>query len=125
MLSSSDMSVLADDATSRAQGSPNDARTSDALRRRIRFRAWHRGTSEADLLLGGFVDRCVDDLSSDELHMLDRLLQADDPIIDDWARGRRIAPAEYDNCILEAFKRFCLAPACRGGSHEQVSHGDG
>ena len=25
--------------------------------KRLRFRAWHRGTREADLLIGGFFDR--------------------------------------------------------------------
>ena len=25
--------------------------------KRLRFRAWHRGTKEADLLVGGFYDR--------------------------------------------------------------------
>ncbi len=25
--------------------------------KRLRFRAWHRGTKEADMLIGGFFDR--------------------------------------------------------------------
>ena len=104
-----------DPARTKADRNSNDVETLDVLRRRIRFRAWHRGTSEADLLLASFVDRCIDGLASDELHMLDRLLEADDPIIDDWTRGRRVAPAGYDNGVLEAFRRFCLAPPRRGG----------
>jgi antitoxin CptB len=114
------------DVTSRIQcdRNPKDVETLDLFRRRIQFRAWHRGTSEADLLLGGFVDRCVHSLTSAELRMLDRLLEVDDPIIDDWARGRRATPTEYDNGVLEAFRRFCLASTHRGGSYEQRPHGD-
>ena len=114
-----------DPARTKADRRANDGETLDMLRRRIRFRAWHRGTSEADLLLGSFVDRFIDGLASDELHMLDRLLEADDPIIDDWTRGRQVAPAEYDNGVLEAVRGFCLAPSRRGGSYEQRSSGDG
>ena len=102
----------------------NDAEALTMLRRKIRFRAWHRGTSEADLLLGGFVDLCIDSLTSDELLMLDRLLDADDPIIDDWIQERRVAPAEYDNRVLEALRRFCLASERHGGAHDQRPHGD-
>jgi antitoxin CptB len=98
--------------------SAGDVAALDALRRRIRFRAWHRGTSEADLLFGGFVDLSVDGLTGDELQMLDRLLEADDPIIDDWIRGRRAAPTEHDNSVLEALKQFCLMPTRRGESHD-------
>ena len=29
----------------------------EALRRKLGFRAWHRGTREADLLIGSFADR--------------------------------------------------------------------
>jgi antitoxin CptB len=122
---SEDVSESTQDATARTQSDADAGavETLDVLRRRIRFRAWHRGTSEADLLLGGFVNRTIDGLAIDELGMLDRLLQRDDPIIDDWVRGRRATPAEYDNSILKAFRRFCLAPARHGGSHERP-HGD-
>jgi antitoxin CptB len=123
MLGPADDNVSMKQAAPRAQalGELSDIEL-DLLRRRIRFRAWHRGTSEADLLIGGFVDRCVDGWAGDELQMLDRLLEADDPIIDDWIQGRRMAPAEYDNSVLEALRRFCLASMRRGESHDQRSH---
>lgn len=102
----------------------NDVEMLSLLRRRIRFRAWHRGTSEADLLLGGFVDGCIDGLATHELHVLDRLLETDDPIIDDWIRERQVVPEEFNNDVLQALKRFCLAPMFRGESHDKRPHGD-
>ena len=39
-----------------------------------------------------------------ELHMVDRLMEEDHPVIEDWGRGRRTAPEEHD--VLEAFRRF-------------------
>jgi len=116
ILSPADMTESSKDTQARTQAhrNSNDDETLDVLRRRIRFRAWHRGTSEADLLLGGFVDRCIGGLASDELHMLDRLLEADDPVIDDWTRGRGVAPADYDNGVLEAFRRYCSRAGAPG-----------
>ncbi|HEX6101764.1 MAG TPA: succinate dehydrogenase assembly factor 2, partial [Alphaproteobacteria bacterium] len=32
------------------------AESSEIRRKRLRFRAWHRGTRETDLLFGGFAD---------------------------------------------------------------------
>jgi antitoxin CptB len=123
MLNPSDNSGYMEDAEDAPARPPPPGQLSDdealgALRRKIRFRAWHRGTSEADLLLGGFVDPCIDSLTSDGLLMLDRLLEADDPIIDDWIQGRSAAPAEHDNRVLEALRQFCLASTRRGECHD-------
>jgi hypothetical protein len=40
---------------------PDDREALDTLRRKLRFRAWHRGTREADLLIGSFADRHLHD----------------------------------------------------------------
>src|SRR3712207_8053315 len=36
-------------------------------RRRLHFRSWHRGTKEADLLVGSFADAYLAMMNSDEL----------------------------------------------------------
>ena len=88
---------------------PDDDTALEVLRRRIRFRAWHRGTSEADLLLGGFADQRLGEFAAEELHLFDRLLETDDPVIDDWIRGRRFIPKEHDNNVLASLRRYCFA----------------
>ena len=74
----------------------------DALeirRKRLRFRAWHRGLKEADLVLGPFADKHLARLSERELDEFERLLDAPDPDIFDWAAGRRVAPLEFAGII--------------------------
>jgi antitoxin CptB len=46
--------------------------------KRLRFRAWHRGTKEADLLIGGFFDRHHETWSDDEVDWYERLLEEQD-----------------------------------------------
>ncbi len=50
--------------------------TVDARRRRIKFRSWHRGMLETDLLLGRFADAEVERLSEKELDDFEALLEA-------------------------------------------------
>ena len=39
----------------------------DGRRRKLRFRSWHRGMREMDLIMGRFADTLLDRLSEDEL----------------------------------------------------------
>src|ERR1700731_5409059 len=92
-----------------APAMPDDGDTLETLRRKLVFRAWHRGTSEADLLIGGFADRCLRAFTSEDLRQFERLLGEDDPDIDDWIAGRRNVPKEHDNNVMALLRRFCLA----------------
>jgi antitoxin CptB len=88
---------------------PEDLRTLEALRRKLGFRAWHRGTREADLLLGTFADQCLSEFAAEELRQFERLLEEDDPVIDDWITGRQFVPKEHDNSVMALLlRRFCL-----------------
>ena len=81
----------------------------DALavrRRRIRFRCWHRGTREADLLLGRFADTCVGELDQAGLDQLEALLDQPDPDIWDWVVGRQTVPEAFDNDVTRRLKEL-------------------
>ncbi len=76
----------------------------DARRRRLLFRATHRGTQENDRLIGGFVRSRIDVLTEDELSALEDLLELPEPDLADWLTGRRPIPAEADNPLLQRMK---------------------
>jgi antitoxin CptB len=88
---------------------PNDREALDGLRRKLEFRAWRRGTSEADLLIGTFADQCLAWFAAEELRQFERLLEQDDPVIDDWITGRQPVPKEQDNRVMNLLRRFHLA----------------
>lgn len=81
----------------------------DHRRRRARFRAWHRGMRETDLVLGGFADREIETLADDELAQFEALLEVQDQEILDWLTGREKVAAVHDTAlfarILEASRQ--------------------
>jgi antitoxin CptB len=73
----------------------------DVRRRRLLFRATHRGTHENDLLLGGFVRDHLDRLTDAEIEALETLMERPDPELADWLTGRRpIAPEDATPMLL-------------------------
>ena len=69
-----------------------------------RFRAWHRGTREADLLIGGFFDRFHSDWSERELAWFEDLLDADEADVLAWALAAAPAPDKFHGPQLDALK---------------------
>ena len=78
--------------------------------KRLRFRAWHRGTKEADLMIGGFFDAHHEALSAEELDWFEALLEEQDVDIMAWAMGTAEAPERYRGTILEALKTLNYVP---------------
>lgn len=72
----------------------NDA----ARRRRMRYRAWHRGMRETDLLVGSFADLYLDGFTPRQLDSFEALLDVADADLLDWYGGRKqIAPAHEND----------------------------
>jgi antitoxin CptB len=64
-------------------------------RKKLGFRAWHRGTREADLMMGRFADVFLQDATMDDMDMFDALLAENDPDIYDWVTARLDVPANH------------------------------
>jgi antitoxin CptB len=73
---------------------------------RARFRAWHRGTREADLMIGGFFDRHHAAWGDPELAWFEALLDEDDVDVMAWALGARQAPPRYAGALLQALQKL-------------------
>ena len=69
-------------------------------RRRLLFRARHRGTKETDLLIGGFVSDRIESFSEQELDEVEELLELQDVDLTDWLSGRRPVPAELQSPMM-------------------------
>ena len=78
----------------------------DTLRRKLRFRAWHRGTQEADLLLGAFADQHLQEFSVAELRQFEDLLDESDPDISDWISGSQPVPQRHDDAVMTRLIHF-------------------
>jgi antitoxin CptB len=81
--------------------------------KRLHFRAWHRGTKEADLLIGGFCDARSAAWSDAEIDLFEELLEEQDVDIMAWAIGTDACPARYQGSIMEALKALNYVPIAR------------
>jgi len=73
---------------------------------RAKFRAWHRGTREADYMIGGFFDRYAASWGEPELAWFEALLDADDVDVMAWALGTQPAPDHLAGSLLTAMQRL-------------------
>ncbi len=74
--------------------------------KRLRFRAWHRGTKEADFMIGGYFDRLHagwDDIAMD---WFEALLNEEDVEIMGWAIGTIAVPAQWQGAMMERMQRL-------------------
>lgn len=78
----------------------------DPRRKRARFRAWHRGMREMDLVMGRFADREMATLGAAELDQFERLMELPDPEVYDWIAERAPPPPEHDTPLLARLRRY-------------------
>jgi antitoxin CptB len=78
----------------------------DARRSKLKYRAWHRGFREADLILGPFADAHLDSLADSELDDLEILLGQPDHDLYAWIVGQAEPPAAFDGPVLALIRRF-------------------
>jgi antitoxin CptB len=69
-------------------------------RRRLRYRAWHRGTKEMDLVLGPFADAHLEAYGSPELDRLEALMDEEDTDLLKWVMGQEPCPQNSDADLL-------------------------
>ncbi len=69
--------------------------------KRLRFRAWHRGVREADLMVGGFFDAHHRGWSEAEMDWFEALLEEQDVDIMAWALGTATPPAAFGGTMME------------------------
>jgi antitoxin CptB len=74
----------------------------DQRRRRLLFRATHRGTHELDLLIGGFVSSRLAVFTEDELAEIERLLDLPEPDLAEWLTRRQPVPSDQDSPMMRA-----------------------
>ena len=77
----------------------------DHRRRRILFRATHRGTHETDILIGGFVAAGLPGFSDAELDQLEEVMELDDVDLADWLTGRRPIPPDAETPMLRRIEQ--------------------
>lgn len=74
--------------------------------KRLRFRAWHRGTREADYIIGGFFDRNHADWNDEEIRWYETLMDEEDVDIMGWAIGTIACPPQFQGPMMTAMQKL-------------------
>lgn len=78
----------------------------DPRRKRNLFRAWHRGTREMDLLMGGYTENAIAGLDEAAMADLETLIDLPDRDLFSWIAQGETVPPEYDTPVFRAMKAF-------------------
>ncbi len=78
----------------------------NARKRRILFRAKHRGMKEMDLLLGRLADEMLETLDQESVAQFERLLEVPDAELMDWIAGAGTPPPELDGELLARLRAY-------------------
>jgi antitoxin CptB len=79
---------------------------SDPELKRLAWRAHHRGTKEADMLVGGFFDAHHLSWGFHERAMFAEMLEEQDVDIMAWAHGTAEPPERFAGTMIEALKKL-------------------
>jgi antitoxin CptB len=85
------------------------ARSSDGLdarRRKLLYRAWHRGMRETDLIMGRFADASIEQLAAAELVEFEQLMEVPDRELLAWITGEADVPPNYDTALFRRLREF-------------------
>ena len=82
----------------------------DIRKKRLLFRSWHRGTREADLILGSFAEANLPLFDEARLDRYEALLECPDADLFDWITGRTTPPPEHDHDVTRLLLAFRFDP---------------
>jgi len=78
----------------------------DEQLRALKYRAWHRGTREADMMIGGYFDAHCAKWDDEARIWFSDLLSEQDVDIMAWAIGTATAPERFQGPMLDALKKL-------------------
>ena len=97
-----------------AEPAPDGPESRGIRERRLRLRSWRRGIREMDLILGGFADARLTELTAAELAQYDALLSENDQDLYAWVSGREAAPAAHAAILALVARHLATDPAGQG-----------
>ncbi|MHC5307300.1 FAD assembly factor SdhE [Bartonella sp. LJL80] len=82
-------------------GSRADCSRLDTRRRKLVFRAWHRGIREMDLVLGQYVDAHVTTMDEETIDQLEFIMSFEDRDLLTWVTGEVAIPKDVDTPLFQ------------------------
>ncbi|WP_196258347.1 succinate dehydrogenase assembly factor 2 [Pelagibacterium limicola] len=83
----------------------------ETRRKRVLYRANHRGTQEMDILIGGFVADGIEGFDEGMLDRIEKLMDQEETDLQAWILGQRGIPYTVDQALIAAIRDHKLAKA--------------
>lgn len=90
--------------------------TLDLRRKRLLYQSWHRGTKEADLILGYFAQRYLPSMTEAEMDVYESILATPDWDLYNWFSGRTQPPPDRNSPLLQRLLKFAQEPLSKRAS---------
>ena len=90
-------------------GTEHSSEGLDAKRRRLLFRAWHRGIKEMDIVMGRFADAHIATFTDDDMEALELLMTVPDQQLLACVLGAEAPEPEFDTPMFHRLRDFHLA----------------
>ena len=84
----------------------DNSRKSEITRKRLLWRAAHRGIKEMDIVVGGFAAARLAGMSTGELALFEILLEIPDQDLLAWATGQEPVPENWNSPLLQEMIGF-------------------
>ncbi|MEP6827216.1 MAG: succinate dehydrogenase assembly factor 2 [Aestuariivirga sp.] len=78
----------------------------ETIRKRLLWRATHRGIKEMDILVGGYAQQHLQTMTSDELSEFEVLLEIPDQDLLSWATRQEDVPPQFACSMLTAILTY-------------------
>jgi antitoxin CptB len=85
----------------------------DTRLKRLNFRASHRGTREADMMIGGFCEARCESWNEEQIVWFEALLEEQDVDIMAWALGAQPTPIEWQGQMMDDMRRMDFVKVAR------------
>tara|TARA_B100001540_G_C15685282_1_gene586733 strand:+ start:400 stop:657 length:258 start_codon:yes stop_codon:yes gene_type:complete len=72
----------------------------ETYKKKIIFKASHRGSKEMDIMLGNFIKKYIELFNENELGLFNDILECDDDDIYQWIIGKKEIPSQYSNRVF-------------------------
>ena len=89
-------------------GSTISSEKLDPRRRKLLFRAWHRGIKEMDLILGGYADAYIAEMPSADLDEFEMILEINDRDLVKWFTNEEPVPGAADTALFRHIAAHAL-----------------
>jgi antitoxin CptB len=75
-------------------------------KRRLVFRAWHRGIKELDLIFGNFIEANLEDFTDEDCHWFESIFEEQDQEILEWITKDENVPEKFQGDMMDRLQKL-------------------